>query len=35
MDYFNDLFITFLGFESGSCLWKDRNVPDFIPKIKS
>jgi len=33
MDYFNDVFTTFLGLESGRCQWRDRKLSDFIKKI--
>jgi len=36
MDYFNDVFTTFLGLESGSCvdcLWRDRKLSDLIKDI--
>jgi len=36
MGYFNDVFNTFQGLESGSCIdcqWRDRKLTDFIKNI--
>jgi len=36
MDYFNDVFSTFMDLKSGICvasLWRDRKLSDFIKNI--